>query len=196
MPINDLSQLDLNKRYTYADYLTWRFRERVELLRGRIARMSPAPGKKHQQVSGELFFQLKLQLRESSYEIFSAPFDVRLPIPKQESPNTVVQPDICIICDPEKLDDRGCKGAPDLVVEILAPGNTHREMEEKYRLYEEAGVREYWLVDPEHEAVFPYLLSEAGQFIGQPPQAGRGVLQAHIFPNLAIDLEALFQAIR
>lgn len=194
MPITDLSQLDLSKRYTYADYLTWQFQERVELLRGRIEKMIPAPGRKHQAISGELHFQIKGYLRERSCSVFAAPFDVRLPVPKAEQAYTVVQPDLCVVCNESMLDDRGCFGAPDLVIEILSPGNTKREMNDKFHIYEEAGVQEYWIVDPEHEAVLPYVRNAAGTFVGQAPKAAAGTLQSAVLEGFEVDLHLLFQS--
>ncbi|MDV7396126.1 Uma2 family endonuclease, partial [Arthrospira platensis SPKY1] len=99
-------------------------------------------------------------------QVFHAPFDVRLPKKGQPEVYTVVQPDLCVVCDQGKLDEKGCMGAPDLVVEILSPGNTHREMREKYEVYEEAGVKEYWLVSPWDKTVLVYVLNEEGIFIG------------------------------
>src|ERR1700759_703453 len=115
-----LSDLDINKTYTYADYLKWMFDERLELIKGKIFTISPAPGSVHQIVSGAIFNELYNHLKRKPYRVFSAPFDVRL---KRRSDNdeditTVVQPDICVICDPKKVDARGCIGAPDIVIEI------------------------------------------------------------------------------
>ncbi|NUO00568.1 MAG: Uma2 family endonuclease, partial [Saprospiraceae bacterium] len=105
LPITDISQLDVNESYTYADYLLWQFEERVELIRGKLFRMSPAPNTRHQRISHELAFQLELFLRKQPCQIFSAPFDVRLPVSKRKGHDTtVVQPDLCVICDPGKLD--------------------------------------------------------------------------------------------
>ena len=103
---------------------------------------------------------------------------------------TVVQPDVCVICDSTKLDEQGCNGAPDLVVEVLSPGNTKREMNQKFDLYQEAGVQEYWLVEPADEVVFVYVLNEQGQYIGLRPMTE--MLESALFPDLIIDLEKLF----
>jgi len=116
--ITSLSQLDPDGRYTYQDYLTWTF----------------------QSISGNIFFDLKLHLKGSSCRVYDAPFDVLL---FHEDQSTVVQPDICVICDEYKLTEQGCTGAPDLVVEVLSPGNSIREMKDKFELYEENGVKEY-----------------------------------------------------
>lgn len=193
MPITELSQLDLDKKYSYTDYLSWRLQERIELIRGRVVKMSPAPSRRHQKMATSLSALVWLHFRKMNCQVFEAPFDVRLPVPRGEKDRTVVQPDLCVVCDLDKLDDRGCDGAPDLVVEILSPGNTTREMKDKYEVYEEAGVREYWLVDPEHEAVTVYLRNEQGIFIGLQPVTAGSELQSSIFPELKIDLQELFE---
>src|SRR5579875_870365 len=146
---------DMNLRYTYADYLQWQFEERLELFKGKIFKLS-APNTKHQEISGRLFFGIANFLQKNPCKVFSAPFDVRLPVrnrKKDSEITTVVQPDICVICDENKLDEKGCIGAPNLVIEILSPGNTEKEVKLKFELYEEAGVREYWVVYPAEENV-------------------------------------------
>lgn len=155
--IMDLSQLDLTKKYSYADYLTWKFTERVELLKGFIQKMSPAASVKHQRISANLLGEFYTYLKNKPCDIFSAPFDVRL-INKNASTEdhqifTVVQPDLCVICDQSKLDARGCIGAPELIIEILSLGNTKRDTQDKFQLYEENGVQEYWIVHPSDETV-------------------------------------------
>lgn len=105
------------------------------------------------------------------------------------------QPDLCIICDAQKLDERGCKGAPDLIVEILSPGNSKREMRDKFEIYEEAGVREYWLVNPSEKTVLIYLLGEQGRFMGLQPLTEDQIAKAVIFPELEIGLKELFNPV-
>lgn len=145
-----IEDLDLNKKYTYADYLTWWFDERVELIKGRIHRMSPAPSSDHQHVSSVLHGELYQFLKQKNCKVFAAPFDVKLHKSNESSreAETVVQPDLCVVCDKNKIDHRGCKGAPDLVVEILSPSSSNVDLNDKYELYEENGVREYWIVYP------------------------------------------------
>ncbi|WP_044235520.1 Uma2 family endonuclease [Haliscomenobacter hydrossis] len=192
-PITSLAQLDPEGVYTYADYLTWQFQERVELIRGRLFPMSPAPNNLHQRILGNLHVPFWSFFQGQQCQVFLAPFDVRLPVSvKKGQSTTVVQPDISIICDPSKLDVQGCDGAPDLVVEILSPGNSKREMREKYQVYEESGVREYWLVYPLDREVRVYVLNTAGKFIGLAPVIEDDVLQSSIFPNLKIDLKQVF----
>lgn len=192
--INDISLLDLNKKYSYADYLTWSIRERLELIEGDIYQITTTPSTLHQKISSLLLKEIFKTLGEQPCQVFHAPFDVRLP--KKEMDNqqifTVVQPDICIICDHTKLDDMGCIGAPDLIIEILSPGNTSKEMKNKFEAYEESGVREYWLIEPQDKAVLIFVL-ENGKFIGKRPRVEKETLQSFIFPDLKIDLQSLFR---
>lgn len=192
MEITSLDQLDLNKTYSYADYLLWKFQERVELFRGKILKMSPAPNRKHQEVAGALFLEMGLLFRNKPCRVYISPFDVRLPrkSKKDQEIFTVVQPDLCIICDREKLDEKGCVGAPDLIIEILSPGNSKREMKDKYQLYEEAGVREYWIIDPNQESVLINIL-ENGKYKNQYPIIDDEVV-SHIFPNIKIHTNEIF----
>ncbi|MEM6262439.1 MAG: Uma2 family endonuclease [Bacteroidota bacterium] len=195
MKITELSQLDLNGTYTYADYLTWHFKERIELLRGRITLMSPAPGMYHQKISGNLHGILWSFLRNQSCQVFSAPFDVRLPRVSKGSEEviyTVVQPDISVICDESKLDEQGCIGAPDLVVEVLCPSNSRKEMKDKFDLYEEAGVQEYWLVDPTHRSLTRYVSNSEATFIGMRPLTDEDVFVTDLFPGLQVDMKEVF----
>lgn len=197
MPFTTLSELDVNKRYSYADYLMWELQERVELIKGKIYKMSPAPGTEHQKISRQLSLRIFQYFDKKECQAFSAPFDVRLP--KKEKSNdeetfTVVQPDLCVICDPEKLDERGCHGAPDLIIEILSPGNSKKEMREKYEVYQETGVREYWLVNPTDKTVLVYVRSEVGQFVGLQPMTEDQEARAAIFPDLKIDLKEVFNS--
>ena len=191
--ITDISQLDPDGRYSYTEYLLWKFKDRVELIRGRLFRMSPAPGTRHQLISGKIFLTLGAYLKGKPCMVFSAPFDVRLPRKGQKKTWTVVQPDLCVVCDSKKLDEKGCIGAPDLVVEILSPGNTHREMREKYEVYEEAGVKEYWLVNPSEKIVLIYVLNEAGVFIGLQPLTEEQDLETRLFPGMKIPLGEVFE---
>jgi Uma2 family endonuclease len=191
----DIQQLDLSQQYTYADYLKWRLQERIELIRGYVFRMSPAPSRQHQAISRNLGRQLDAYLQSRHCEWYSAPFDVRLTRTDKRSHQeitTVVQPDICVICDPAKLDDRGCIGAPDLIVEILSPGNSKKEMKDKFEVYEENGVREYWLVDIHEHTVLVYTLNQQGQYIGHRPFIEDETMHSFIFPDLTIDLTKVF----
>jgi Uma2 family endonuclease len=195
--ITDISQLDLNGIYTYADYLRWQLEERIELIKGKIFKMSPAPTAKHQRIAGRMYGNMFLYFRRGTCELYSAPFDVRL-LDKSKSQNfnqevyTVVQPDISVICDKSKIDEKGCIGAPDLIVEILSPGNSKKEMKIKYALYEESGVREYWVVYPSEQSLFQFILNEEEKFVLKAVFTEDEVFNAHIFPDLQIDLAEVF----
>jgi Uma2 family endonuclease len=192
--ITSLDQLDLTKQYTYADYLKWQISDRLELIKGYIRQMS-APSRKHQEISRNLIHFIDRHFWGHSCAYYTAPFDVRIPrFDKKKGKDviTVVQPDICVICDESKLDDKGCIGAPDLVVEILSPGNSKREMREKFEVYEEAGVREYWIVNVLDKNVLIFTLNEAGKFIGQRPYVEDEIMHAYIFPELTVDLNQVF----
>lgn len=191
--ITNINQLDLNKIYSYSDYLLWKFEERVELIKGKIFEMSPAPNLKHQEVSGNLYGEIYTIFKNHPCRFFSAPFDVRLPKKGKENEEiyTVVQPDLCIVCDDDKLDQRGCIGAPDLVIEILSPGNTKKEMKQKYELYEESGVQEYWVVHPEDEHITIFVLDN-GKYRGLKPVVD-DYIASPLFPDLKIHTDDIFR---
>ena len=194
--ITDINQLDMNKVYSYADYAMWKFQERVELIKGKIFKMSPAPNISHQNVSLRLTNILYTSLENKKCNLFVAPFDVVLLNKKKSTPEkeiyTIVQPDLCIICDETKLaDGKKCVGAPDLIIEILSPGNSKKEMNIKFDLYEEAGVLEYWLVYPEEKGIHIYTLQN-GKYIGLKPVAEDQVLKSPLFPELELDLTKVF----
>ncbi|MDX1908270.1 MAG: Uma2 family endonuclease [Bacteroidia bacterium] len=193
MPITSLDQLDPNGTYTYADYLLWQFEERVELLRGKIRQMS-APSRRHQDISRNLSVSLGNALWKTTCKVYVAPFDVRLARKREDKDViTVVQPDLCVICDRSKLDDRGCNGAPDLIVEILSPGNSRTEMRDKFELYQEAGVLEYWIVSPTEKTIQVWKLNEQGYYIGLPPVVEGDLLSTPIVPNLAVNVTEVFE---
>jgi Uma2 family endonuclease len=195
--ISELSQLDLKAKYTYADYLNWKFEEMVELIRGRVYKMSPAPNLEHQRVASRLQGYIFQRLNGGPCEVFSAPFDVRLPLPpgkvKNDKIDTVVQPDLCVVCDPAKLDTHGCLGAPDWVIEILSPATSRKDITEKFDVYQHAGVREYWLVHPFEQTVLVYMLNAGGVFEGRQRPYVRGELvPSTIFPGWEVDLGIVF----
>ena len=181
----DIKQLDLNGLYSYADYLTWQFKERLELIKGKIFPMA-APSTLHQTISWNLALKIGNHFQHQNCRAFSAPFDVRL-----TSKNTVVQPDLCVVCDLSKLDERGCAGAPELIVEILSPSNIQIEMKDKFDLYEQAGVQEYWVVYPPEKWVLVYSLKE-GKYQHHKPYIESDTLVSIFFPNLKIALDEVF----
>ena len=157
--------IDPNRRYTYADYLTWLDDKRRELWEGIVKLMSPAPSKTHQIVSGRIYGEFYIYLKQTEHQcqVFHAPFDVRFPKEGSTDPkdiDTVVQPDIVVVCDPKKLDERGCIGAPDLIIEIVSPTNPERDIKHKHRLYEKFGVPEYWIVFPFEKAISVFILQD------------------------------------
>lgn len=196
--ITQLSELDLNGTYTYADYLTWQFDEMVELIKGKIMVMSPAPNLRHQSISWTLNGLLFNYFRHKSCHAFSAPFDVSLydrkkSILKNEESYTVVQPDLCVICNPEILDQHGCNGAPDWIIEIVSKSTAKKDIHAKYALYEESGVREYWLVFPSEQVVHQFVLNaetEKYQLIAM--FANDEMISPTLFPDLQIDLTEVF----
>ncbi len=197
--ITQLSQLDLNKTYSYADYLTWQFDEAVELIKGKIILMSPAPNVRHQDVSMNISSLLHTYFKRKNCRVYAAPFDVRLYDRKQsilasKEIHTVVQPDLCVICDTGKLDAQGCNGAPEWIIEILSKGNSKKEMQVKYELYAESGVSEYWLVYPYEQAVYQFVLDDNGRYQLKAMYANNGLAVSHLFPELAIDLSEVFEA--
>ena len=191
--ITSLEQLDLNKTYSYADYLKWQFDECVELIRGKIVRMSPAPSSYHQTVSGNLHGEFYTYLKHKSCKLYSAPFDVRLLRKENEAEiQTVVQPDLCIICDTSKIDGRGCLGAPDLIIEILSPATSQKDVHDKFDLYEEAGVKEYWIVSPSDHIVDVFILKD-GKYAFVKKYAGNDLVPVNIFQDFSVDLKDIFE---
>lgn len=188
---------DLSGSYTYADYVTWTWGEMSELIKGKIFKMSPPPGSVHQRISGNIFGKLWNYLQNKPCQVFSAPFDVRLPSSKKSKADkeiiTVVQPDLCVICDASKIDDRGCIGAPDWIIEILSPHTSAKDLREKFDVYEESGVREYWVVHPQEQTLLIYTLAENGKYIGiLKPFVRTDRVTSFTLPGLAIDLEEVF----
>lgn len=195
--ITQLSQLDLNQSYSYADYLTWQLNEAIELIKGKIMPMPPAPNVQHQRIETKLLVAINLHLRGKPCEIFPAPFDVRLydrkkSILSNQDAHTVVQPDLSIICNPELLDKWGCNGAPDWIIEILSKGNSKREMQIKYALYQESGVKEYWIVYPNDEAIHQFVLDDKNCYQLKHMYTDDDIASAELFPELEIDLTELF----
>lgn len=196
--ITDITLLDTSRRYTYADYLRWRLDEYVELIKGVVYRMSPAPARRHQQVNTEFVYQLVKFLKDtnSTCQVYGAPFDVRLlkNRGKNMEIDTVVQPDICVVCDLSKLDDAGCLGSPDLIVEILSPSTAKKDYNEKFNLYEENEVLEYWIVNPEARSVEIYSLKEGKLLLDNLYSMAEAdhVVSSCLFPDLKIELGEVF----
>jgi Uma2 family endonuclease len=189
--------LDLNKRYTYADYLTWLDGQARELINGFIKIMSPAPRKRHADINATIFGNLWNIIRKNTgkCKVYTAPFDVRFPKQGEtafDKIDTVVQPDICVVCDLSKLDERGCCGAPDMIVEILSPSTLKKDVTEKFTLYEESGVKEYWIVHPNDKVIQVFLLQDDGKYDAGVMYEFEGQVPVYIFDNYPIDLNDIF----
>jgi Uma2 family endonuclease len=195
-----LSDLNLDQKYTYADYVKWTFDETVELIRGYIVKM-PAPLTNHQTSSTNFTYLFKSHLKGSRCQVFAAPFDVRLPKPLSQRKSdtdieTVVQPDICIVCDLSKIDRRGCVGAPDLIVEILSKGTVKTDVKDKYEVYEESGVKEYWLVSIPERVVNVFRLNEQGKYIpDMRPYISTESIRVGIFNDFSILVDDIFEGL-
>lgn len=194
----EVSKRDLERCFTYADYCAWPEDERWELIDGVAFDMSPAPSRVHSLISVALEDFLRAFLKGKPCEMHHAPFDVRLPKRddmRDDEIDTVVQPDIVVVCDEKKLDDKGCRGAPDFVIEIISPSTASRDHITKRNLYERHGVREYWLVSPGDRIVTVYRLGANGTF-GRPDMHGDSeTVEVGLFPGLAIDLAQVFPAL-
>lgn len=186
--------LPAENRYTYADVLAWDESERIELIYGDVFMMSPPPKRIHQEVSGEIFAHLHDYLRGKKCRVYHAPFSVRLFEQAGDSPydvDTMVEPDISVVCDPEKLDDAGCRGAPDLIVEILSPSTQRHDRLTKYSLYQRAGVREYWIIDPDARVVSVYTLEE-GAYHAAAVYSNGAAVPVGVLEGCSIDLSTVF----
>ena len=205
--ITDISQLDADRVYTYADYLTWRLNERVELINGKIFRMFPAlpdevkagsgrersrtPSSEHQRIVSALHGNIYPYIKNKKCRIFPAPFDVVLPS-RSGDLDTVVQPDITVICDLSKITEKGCMGAPDLVVEVVSKGSIRKDLHEKFSLYEQSGVKEYWLVLPAERSLILFTLDDKGTYQPAKPLTRGDKVISQVLPGLEIDLDEIF----
>jgi len=189
--MSDAYAIEGAKGFTYADYKNWDLKpgERYELIHGEAYAMA-APNSPHQEILIELSTQFHTYLRKKPCKAYPAPYDVRLYYEEDESDDTVVQPDLVVICDEKKRGYEGCRGAPDLVVEILSPSNTLKEMKRKFKLYQEAGVREYWVVDPEGKDITVHLFNE-GAVISRI-FGSTGTAPVSILPGFEISLDEVF----
>jgi len=180
-------------RYSYADYLSWQLEEMVELIRGKVFRQAAAPRRIHEELTVALVTRIHGFLKGGSCKVYTAPFDVRLPVSsrKHADIDTVVQPDLCVVCDPDKLDDLGCVGAPDLIVEILSPGNNKKELQLKYEVYEASGVKEYWVVHPDERTLLIYTL-ESGKYRPSRLFTLGDEVKSQVLSGFVLDLDEVF----
>ncbi|MCP4138243.1 MAG: Uma2 family endonuclease [bacterium] len=177
--------------FTYGDYVTWPDDERWELIDGVAYNMGPAPTRWHQEIFGALFGELYLYLKGKKCKVYAAPFDVRFPEGKEKDDRvlTVVQPDISVICDKKKLDDKGCRGAPDLVIEILSPSTASKDVKEKFFLYQKHGVKEYWIIHPDEKIIEVFKSDKKGKYGAPEMYSFDDEIKVGIFKELVIDLK-------
>ncbi len=197
--ITDLSQLDLNGSYSYADYLNWKFTDVVELIKGKLTRKMAAPSSAHQQAATNLTVEIGRVLKGKPCRLYAAPFDVRL---LRSTGNgdaqikTVVQPDLSVVCDLGKIDRRGCLGAPDWIVEIVSPSSLVLDTRTKFDLYAENGVAEYWIAFPGEQIVTTYFLTENGQYEPTGTYAEPGPMPSHRLPEVVVAWEDIFEELK
>ena len=185
---------DLNKqKYTYEDYLGWT-EGSYEIIEGEVYMMSPAPSRAHQEISMVLVNKIYNYLQGRKCKVYAAPFDVRLSKEgySDEKIKTVVQPDITVICDEDKLDDKGAVGVPDFIAEIVSPSSTFMDYVKKLNLYGEYGVKEYWIVNPKHKSVLVYKTDENGVYGNPEMYSKEDTVRVNIFEDLVIDLKTIF----
>ena len=191
-----LPQIKTDERFSYADYLTWDDDQRWELIDGQAYCMTPAPTRWHQKWLGNLYLQFANFLQNKPCEVYIAPFDVRFPDHHDDSDEdifTVVQPDLVVFCDKNRLDDRGAKGAPDLVVEIISPGTSRRDITVKFELYQRHGVREYWILYPNERHLQLYKLAEDNRY-GSPQFFGASEsVPVPLLGDFTVDLAQVFR---
>lgn len=180
--------------FTYGDYEKWSEDQRWELIDGIPYDMSPAPSRKHQEILGALYLQLATYLKDKPCKVFLAPFDVRLPQGDEtgDTIRTIVQPDLTVVCDHSKLDERGCLGVPDMVIEILSPHTAAKDLKIKLDLYERFGVKEYWLVQPVDQTIMVFTFQE-GQYVKPAVYDRHDPVKVGIFQgDLQVDVDEVF----
>jgi len=190
MAINALD----NKTYTYADYLKFADDEPVEIIDGRISAMSPAPSRIHQEIITEILVELRNYIKSNNgpCKVYPAPFDVILKKDNEDVrySKNIIQPDISVICDKTKLTDNGCSGSPDMIVEVVSPGNPRNDYIKKLSLYEEFKVKEYWIVNPMEKNILVYILTHDGY--GAPKvYTFNDKIKVNIYDDLEIDFKSL-----
>jgi Uma2 family endonuclease len=194
VPLAKILNEKSDEKFSYADYLYWPDDERWEIIEGVAYDMSPAPAREHQRLSAIIFAKIYNFVSGKECEVYFAPFDVRLTSSQDEADEeieTVVQPDIVVICDQNKLDKRGCFGAPDITVEILSPSTSYKDQTEKLLLYEKHGVKEYWIVNPDAKYVMIYHLE--GVKYGKPEYLTENdILKSRALEGLKIDLSEVW----
>tara|TARA_B100000609_G_C17200491_1_gene427839 strand:+ start:751 stop:1386 length:636 start_codon:yes stop_codon:yes gene_type:complete len=197
-PVQDINFLEPEATYSYADYLKWSFEDRVELIRGKLFRMAPAPSRDHQVLLSNLHGNFWSFLKDQVCRIFPAPFDVRFPEEKGLSEQdifTVVQPDLCVVCDPSKLDEAGCVGAPDLIIEILSPSTSAKDLNNKFKLYEEYCVKEYWVVYPGEKVVELFQLDKNKAYSISKKYTQGDMIISSVLIGFELSIEEVFEGL-
>ncbi len=185
---------DSNTKFSYTDYLTWPEDTRCELINGVVYNMSPAPSPLHQQVSWEVSGQIRNYLKSKKCRGFSAPVDVTFPeqIKIDDDIYDMVEPDILVVCDSNKIGEKRIHGAPDFIIEVISPSSASRDYVIKARLYEKNGVKEYWIIEPVNRIVHKYLLNEKGKYVISAHE-GKGKLEVKTLKGLTIDFDLVFE---
>lgn len=184
-----------NKIYTYADYINYPEGERIEIIEGHIYNMAAAPSRKHQEIISQLLIEIGNYIKSNngSCKVYPAPFDVILKNDDEEISNSsnIVQPDISVICDKNKLTDKGCTGSPDMIIEVVSPFNPNSDYIRKLNLYDQYKVREYWIVNPMEETILVYKLAENNQYAAPKTYTFKDKIKVGIYDNLEIDFNSL-----
>jgi len=183
-----------NKKYTFADYLTWPDNERWEIING-VPSMQAAPTWQHQAVSRELLTQFNNYLKDNPCQVFASPFDLRLPETNESDEETtfVVQPDILVVCDKEGLKGTGYFGTPTLVIEISSPSTARSDKVWKFDRYEKAGVKEYWIVEPDGKFISVFTLLSNNRYGRPESYTEKDKLEVSVFPGFTVDLKPVFE---
>ena len=183
------------KTYTYKDYLTYDENERIEIIEGGIYNMSPAPSRIHQKIIMEISYKIKnyIESNKGQCEVYVAPFDVILKNNDEEALDSknIVQPDISVICDKNKLTDKGCTGSPDMIVEVVSPSNPSNDCIRKLNLYNKFKVKEYWIVNPIKKNIFVYTLTDNGQYDAPTSYTLQDKVKVNIYDDLEIDFSTM-----
>lgn len=184
-----------NRLYTYADYKNYPEGERIEIIDGHIYDMVAAPSRIHQEIISSLLIEIGNYIKSSNApcKVYPAPFDVLLTDEKDtDNCKNIVQPDISVICDKSKLTDKGCTGAPDMIIEVVSPFNPSNDYVRKLNIYEQYKVREYWIINPMEQTVFVYRLDDTLQYAAPKAYTFNDTIEVGIYNgNFKIDFSTL-----